>query len=148
MPLDLRIGVLADYAAFGQRGKLTIVHIFNQYTTTPEGVGNPVGIGILVARIEGSLIDGTDHRLTIRLVNADEDPQGPVIEIDPLTLAPSGPGLPLSAALLIDISKYPMPEPGAWVPGRGCGWRVRPGSPEEFLGRDARDVACLLGRGG
>ncbi len=115
MAIEMRFGLLADYAAPGNRGKLTIVHVFNRFSPRPDSIGSPIGGGVLVAYLECSLADGTDHTLTIRILTADEDPLDAQIQIEGLQLASTGPGLPLSAQILLPIGQLPMPDYGDYA---------------------------------
>ncbi|HEX9563893.1 MAG TPA: hypothetical protein VF981_07975 [Gemmatimonadaceae bacterium] len=112
MSVQMTFGLLADYAATGQRGKLTIVHVFNRFNPPPERIGQPIGSGMLVACIEGGFADLGDHRLLIRLRNADEELLPLVIEVEGFTLNSAGPDVPPTMNILIQLAPIPMPPLG------------------------------------
>lgn len=112
MGLKLRIGLMADFAAAGQRGKLTIVHVFNRFNPPRDKIGTPIGGGVLVVYLEGSLADGAQHSMTVKIRTADEEHLATEIQIEELPLAANGPGLPLSAQVLIGLAGIPMPDYG------------------------------------
>lgn len=112
MAVELRFGLLADFAANGAGNKLTIVHVFNRWNPQPEKIGQPIGAGVLVVYLDCSLADGATHSLTVRIVDEDEEELPTKIQVDDLPFSPAGPGLPLSVQLLINLAPIPMPNYG------------------------------------
>ncbi|MDP9201738.1 MAG: hypothetical protein M3P26_07375 [Gemmatimonadota bacterium] len=68
--MELRFAHLADYATAGERGKLTIVGIFEVVGASPQ---RPIPLPPfhLVGSFQAHLPEGSDHELEIRVVNAD-----------------------------------------------------------------------------
>jgi hypothetical protein len=99
-PVKLQYAHLADYAANGAGGKLTIVHVFEiVYGKAEDG---PVQIPpcYLVAAFTASLSEGSEHQVSITLVDADEKPLDYAMEAQ-LPFVPMGPGYPLRAKMVI-----------------------------------------------
>lgn len=126
MSVSMRFGLLADYAAPGQSNKLVIIHTFDRFVASPDRIGNPMGTGFLVTRLECSIADGSAHRLAIRLLDDDEVQSPPEIEIEEIVFGSSGAGLPLVAQLVIPLAPIPVPAPGDYkfvvlVDGKAAG---------------------------
>lgn len=110
--IRLRFGHLCDYATQGERGKLILVGIFENFYAAAQG---PVGLPPfwMVIGLECSVGDGSRHVIAIRLLDGDgktvidgmHDPE-------PRQFVPAGPGQPLRIQALIQVA-------GAAVPGIG-----------------------------
>jgi hypothetical protein len=114
MTIVMRYGLLADYATVGAGKKLTIVHTFEHFRPPPERIGQPIAMGFLVARIEGSIVDAGNHVLRIKVHDGDENPLPMEIVLEEFALGITGPGLPLAAQLLLPLGPVPMPEIGEY----------------------------------
>ena len=96
----LKYAHLADYAAPGHLGKLTLVGIFDRIYGQRHQGAIPFPQFFLVAVFEASLVEGSDHRIAVKIVTADEHPTG--FEVGgTLRFATTGEGQPLSAVLLL-----------------------------------------------
>ena len=111
--ITLRYGLLADFAASGGLGKLTIVHVFDHLIAIPERFGLPLGGGVLVLRLEGSVADAGPNNLRIELRDADERTlPDSTLRLENQFLTPAGPGLPFSAQLIYSLAPLLTPTPG------------------------------------
>jgi hypothetical protein len=68
--VELVYAHLADYAATGDRGKLTIVGIFEAIQATAQRPIVPPPF-FIVGTFRAHLPEGTEHKLEVRLVDAD-----------------------------------------------------------------------------
>jgi Family of unknown function (DUF6941) len=113
--MRLRLGLLADYAAVGQSGKLTVVHMFG-VVGFPPNTPRPITLPVfyLVVVFEADVWEGTEHNLTIGFL--DED--GKVV-VQPRTMAlkfrPTFPGRPLEASLILQCPGIQVAEPKDYV---------------------------------
>ncbi len=90
--MELKLGVLADYACPGENGKLIIVGIFDNVT---ERLGKrPVALPplYLVLRIDAHVTAGTAHKVQINLIDAAGSSVAPAFE-NAADFAPQGVGL-------------------------------------------------------
>ena len=109
MALVLRFGLLADYATVGAGGKLTIVHVFEKVFFIPE---LPTLAGVLVVRLEGSIVDAGPHDVMFELRDFDEVPVPESRGVVPKQhLTPIGPGLPFILQLIVALG-LKVPPPG------------------------------------
>jgi hypothetical protein len=110
--MELRYALLADYAAEDKVGKPIIVGVFDLVHADPTVRPIVLPPFWLVAQFHAHVTEGTEHRLEIRLNDADGKD---VIPRVPLTLkfVPQGPGRPLIARLLAQAG------PGLQIPQLG-----------------------------
>lgn len=106
--IELAFAHLADYAAPGAGGKITVVGIFNTIEDRAKVVPIVFPQCYLVAEIRARLANGSDHRLTIDLVDADGK-QEMVFFDQQIRLATSGPGSPLAAQIILQFGPGSMP---------------------------------------
>ena len=114
MTIAMRYGLLADYATVGAGQKLTIVHTFEHFTPQPDRIGQPIAMGFLVARIEGSIADAGNHTFRIRIHDGDENALAAEVLLEDFALGVTGPGSPLANTLLLPLGPVPMPPIGEY----------------------------------
>ncbi len=112
--MTMRFGLLADYAAVGAAGKLTIVHTFDQFRGTPQPVGAVIAAGYIVARVEGSIADAGVYELTVLINDDDETPLESRMKLEGVELGVTGPGLPLCAQFVLPLAGLAMPPVGSY----------------------------------
>jgi hypothetical protein len=98
--MELRFALLADYAAADASGKLTVVGSFDIVWDMMKQRPIPFPPCHLVAAFVASLIEGAEHDLEIKLVDADENPVAESIT-GKLQFRPFGPGYPLKSNVII-----------------------------------------------
>ena len=78
--MELRYAHIADFASVDASGKLTLVGVFD-FVWDALGVRPiPFPPFYLVAAFEGSVAEGAEHEIEIRLVDDDEQPMSAVIK--------------------------------------------------------------------
>jgi len=98
--MELRFALLADYAAADATGKLTVVGSFDIVWDVIKQRPVPFPPCYLVAAFVASLVEGTEHDLEIKLVDADEEAVAQSIT-GKLKFQPFGPGYPLRSNVII-----------------------------------------------
>jgi len=102
-------GALADYATVTADGKLTMVGCFDQMFLPEAALGQKLqALAYLVARLEGSVGDGSNGEFELRLLDEDEKSQS-VKKLDGFTLGWRGSGQSLATQLVIAITGMPVP---------------------------------------
>ena len=99
MAVTLSYAHLADHVTTDSRGKPIVVGIFDVVVDAANVRPIPFPPCFLIAQFAASLADGSDHRITMRLLDADSNevtnsPEGPI------RFGTTGPGHPLSAVLI------------------------------------------------
>jgi len=110
--MELRYAVMCDFFTQGHRGKTTIVNTFDTvYHVDPS---KPIVLPrcFLVASFDASVAEGSSHKLTVRLLNADGDDVMPLVADIPLTFTPRGPGYPLRADFYVELVNIRLPDVG------------------------------------
>ena len=135
--MELRFGLLADYAGEGRAGKLLMVGVFD--TVYNQQGTNPVQIPpcYLVAAIDAHVTEGSEHRLDVHLTNEDGGAVIPPTAM-PIKFASQGPGRPLRANVVLGMFGLMVPSEGTYafnllIQGRHLGdvpLYVRPAQPQ------------------
>ena len=112
--MTLQFGLLAEYATVGSGNRLIIVHTFDKLLPTPDKIGQPIGFGVIVMRVQGSLTDAGAHHMSIILADEDENPMGVELAGDGFELGVTGPGLPLASQLILPLAPILMPVVGEY----------------------------------
>lgn len=112
MAVELRWGVLCDYATQGQGGKPIALHIFENFFR-PAGTGAqaPLPTFNFIGRLECSIGDGTNHAIEARILDGGGQPRA-VFQLPEQQFIPQGPGLPLTGGIMIQIQGLKLPEAG------------------------------------
>lgn len=121
--MELKFGLLADYASVAERGKLVIAGEFDQINAQTAPVTWP--LMFLVARFEASITEGSKHRLRLDTRDADGRQVIPAIEGD-IGFVPRGPGRPLRGQIIMRLEGLQFPRAGDYsfnllVDGRELG---------------------------
>jgi hypothetical protein len=106
MRVDL--AVVADAANVSQEGKLNILGIFD----TIWGTSFPLrhGTMVFVVRVEGEFTEQGEHRLELRLMDADG---AQIFKAEgPLHLVGGKPGRPVKPHIILGLSGVVFPAPG------------------------------------
>jgi hypothetical protein len=100
--MELRFAHIADYAAIGIDGKLTLVGAFDIIWDVPGT--RPIAFPpfSLVVGFEASIAEGPEHELHITLTNDDEETGSLAVE-GLLQFRPHGPGHPARANALLSF---------------------------------------------
>ena len=98
--MELRFAHIADFATVDASGKLTIVGAFDVVWDALGVRPIPFPPFYLVAAFEGSVAEGSEHEIEIRLVDDDENPRAGVIK-GKLQLRSQGVGHPARGYLMI-----------------------------------------------
>jgi hypothetical protein len=112
--MELKLGLIADYAILGENDKLVVAGIFD---TVWVAAGSRGAVMLpqcfVVLNLRGSLAEGTEHRVAVRLHNEDEvDVAG--MDMGQVAFSPSGPGRPLAANLILQLRGVPVPRCGEY----------------------------------
>lgn len=114
--MELILGALADYGSADGRGKITVVGVFDTvYVVPPAKPPVPQDMTIVLV-VSASIMEGTDHKGTLELVDADGKVLGR-IEV-PLIFAARGPGYPTRAQVVLNMKQVVLPKLGDFA------WRV------------------------
>lgn len=100
--MNFRYGHLCDYAGIGNGGKLILIGLFDSvFTVSPDG---PIRVprSFLVFRAECSVAEGTQHEVTLRLLDADMTVLM-ALENIAAQFVTSGPGRPLGANIIAEL---------------------------------------------
>lgn len=111
--MRLDFGFLADYAAPGNNGKLTIIGIFD-IVYDQQGKGKvPLPLCYLVLKFSASIVEGSEHKLRIRLSDADGKDQIKPLEVN-LAFQPQGPGRPMASHFVMALAGLTVPSQGEY----------------------------------
>jgi uncharacterized protein DUF6941 len=149
--VDLRYGMLADYAGPGAEGKSIVVGIFD---TVYDRLGvRPIPLPpcYLVAVFEAHTTEGTEHQLELRVQDEDGHDIVPAVAM-PIRFSPQGPARPLVARVFAFLPQFPVPEHGVYtcellIGGDACGSPPHQISRFGHRGQLHRAVAVGLVRG-
>lgn len=106
--MEVDLAVIADAANVSQEGKLNVLGIFD----TIWGTRFPLrhGTMVFVVRVEGTFAEQGDHRLELRLIDADG---AQIFKAEgPLRLAGATPGRPLKPHIILGLSGVVFPAAG------------------------------------
>jgi hypothetical protein len=106
--MELKFALLADHASETRDGKLNILGNFDAIWGQSAPATHPKCY--LVARFEASIAAGTEHQFKVSLHNGNGDIVGLESPELPLKFVPSGPGRPLVANLILDLTGLQLPE--------------------------------------
>jgi len=108
----MRYGMLADYYAEGQHGKPTIVGVWDVILHTDPAQPIVVPRSFLVASFDTSALEGSEHELELRLVDANGSPaveDSPRIQVG---FKARGPDRPMRADFALELVDLQLPSPG------------------------------------
>jgi hypothetical protein len=108
--MNLKFGVLADYAGIGAANKAILVGIFDTVFNTQNAPNISLPPFYLFAQIEAHVTEGTEHKVTVHITTGDggELPVPVRVEL-PFKLVPRGPGRELQGNLIIALQGMPLP---------------------------------------
>jgi len=113
--MQLKYGVLADYAGQGAAGKAILVGIFDTIFNIQNLDTVVTPPFYLFASIEAHVTEGSEHQATIHVISADgRDLPKPVKVSLPFRFSAQGPGRPLIGVLIIGIQAIELPGNGAY----------------------------------
>src|SRR5690349_2844596 len=100
--MRLRYGMLCDYHSEGHRGKRVIVGVWDTIVHAKPTEQLFVPRSFLVAALDAGAIEGSQHRLQVRLVdgNGEQLTEEPLVL--PLRFIARGPDQPLRAELALE----------------------------------------------
>lgn len=112
--MDLRFGLLADYAGEGKASKLLMVGVFD--TVYNQGGSRPIQVPpcYLVLMIDAHVTEGSDHTLELHLTNEDGADVFPPTSM-PIKFSLQGPGRPLRAQVVIALFGLVVPDEGDYA---------------------------------
>ena len=99
--MDLKFALLADHVNTTLEGKLNIIGEFNAISAARVPATHP--FLFLVARLEASVSEGTEHELTIGIYDEDGQKVMPKSPTFPIKFKPQGRGLPLRAQVVAQL---------------------------------------------
>lgn len=106
--MEVELAVVADAANVSQEGKLNVLGIFD----TIWGPSFPLrhGTMVFVVRVEGEFTEQGEHRLELRLMDADG---GQIFKAEgPLRLVGGRPGRPAKPHIILGLSGVVFPAAG------------------------------------
>lgn len=111
--IELRYGMLCDYGTIGNNGKAIAVHIFDNFIRPAGGAARPLPPFHILAKLECSIADGSQHELLALIVDEDhrELARFPMLRHE---FGAQGPGLPLASQLLIHVNGLVLSRIGAY----------------------------------
>jgi hypothetical protein len=113
--MELKFGVLADYAGQGAAGKVILVGIFDTIFDALRVVPIPMPQFFLFAAMEAHVTEGTDHTAVVHLTTADgADLPNPIRLELPFKFGARGRGRKMVGNLVIAVP------PGLGLPARGA----------------------------
>lgn len=113
--MNLKYGVLADYAGQGAAGKAILVGVFDTIFNVQNQSTVVTPPFYLFAAVEAHVTEGTEHQATIQVMTADgRDLPKPVKVSLPFRFSPQGPGRPLIGNLVIGIQALELPGNGSY----------------------------------
>jgi hypothetical protein len=113
--MNLKFGVLADYAGQGAAGKTILVGIFDTVYNTQNASSLALPPFYLFAQVEGHVTEGTEHKVIVHITTGDgRDLPVPVRVELPFKLSPRGPGRELQGNLIIALQGMPLPGNGSY----------------------------------
>ena len=101
---SLRHSLFADFVAPGDGGKITVVGIFEKLTLSREQLGKVVGAFFFFIQIEWSIAEGSHHDADFAIVDGNGDLVGHRFRYPKIAGRSGGPGLPLSARIITQMS--------------------------------------------
>ncbi|MBA3560847.1 MAG: hypothetical protein H0W30_19905 [Gemmatimonadaceae bacterium] len=111
--MKMILGALADYASDAGRGKLTLVGVFDTIFAMTDARPIPFPQATAVVVVSASIVEGSDHRVTLSFEDADGQNLG---QLDlPLLFTTRGPGYPQRAQLLINLGQFAVPDLGDYL---------------------------------
>ena len=123
--IALSFGHLCDYATLDANGKLLIIGIWDVVFDQMKARPIPLPSGFIVARLECSIADGSEHLVELAMVDEDE---GNILDPAPIgrvPFSPTVPGRPLQAQFMIQTAGLKVPELGDYaIEIRAGGQRV------------------------
>lgn len=125
--MNLKFGVLADYAGQGAAGKTILVGIFDTLFNPQHLESFQSPPFFLFAAIEAHVTEGTEHRAVIHFTTGDGGDLPVPVRLElPFTLAARGPGRNLAGNLILGLQGLPLPGNGSYefnvlVDGRHVG---------------------------
>ncbi len=112
MAIEMRYGILCDYATMGANGKPIAIHIFDHFRVAAE-TDIVLPHFTLLARFECSLADGGSHVIDGEIV--DEDfVRVAAWSFPDQTFVTQGPGLPLIRSVTLNVSGLRVGRVGAY----------------------------------
>lgn len=113
--MNLKFGVLADYAGQGAANKAILVGIFDTLFNMQNQSTIISPPFFLFAALEAHLTEGTEHKAVVHLMTGDgRDLKVPVrLELD-FKFAPRGPGRLMHGNLIMGINGLPLPGNGSY----------------------------------
>jgi hypothetical protein len=69
----------------------------------------------IVAQLEASIAEGTEHEITIRLVDEDEQAVADPIKLGKVVFTPRGKGRPLGARIIAQFMNLTLPRVGDYL---------------------------------
>lgn len=112
--MELKYGVLADYAGAGAGGKVILVGIFDTVFNLQNVNPVPLPAFFVFAAIEAHVTEGTEHSAVIHLTTGDGNDLPTPIRVElPFKFVPRGRGRKMLGNLFIGIP------PGLLLPGNG-----------------------------
>lgn len=115
MAIRLEWGHLADYAAEGAGGKMTLVGIFQRIYVPKDAPQVQMPMCYLAAQIGASIVDGAEHTVRLRLLDGNGHPVSGVPFQLPATFGSAGPGYGLSTNVAILLVGIPLPGVGDYA---------------------------------
>lgn|SRR5512146_2920237 len=110
--MELKFAMIADEALFAADGKLSIIGIWDTLKVSIPGAPARIPRCSLAGQLQASVLEGTAHRIRIRLVQDDGDPVGPDYPAAPLTFPIPAPGRPPRANFVYRIQDVALPGTG------------------------------------
>lgn len=101
--------MLCDYHSEGHRGKRVIVGVWDTIVHVNPAEPLVMPRSFLVAAFDAGAIEGSEHRLQIRFVDANGQQLTEEPLILPLRFIARGPDQPLRAQLALELAGLPLP---------------------------------------
>lgn len=113
--MEMRYGVLADYATSGARGKRVIVGVWDTFCHVGEDRPIRIPRCFLAAAFDASALEGSEHVIQLRVTDADGIQlldRAPELAV---RFVPRGPGRPLRADVEVELIDLAVPDQGEYV---------------------------------
>lgn len=105
---------LCDYAGLGNNGKPIVVGIFDTVYHADEAGPVAMPLCYFITKIEASLATGTEHEVSVVIRHEDGEIVHQV-DFGSVQFQATGPGRPLSAAVIMLVAGMPFPARGDYA---------------------------------
>ena len=113
--IQLRFGLIADYAGQGANSKLILVGIFDTIFIVDPNVPIVFPLCYLAVQLSASVVDGSVHRVKLRLMDEDGGLVWQQADETEVRMVASAPGRPLVAQIVTFLAGLQLPRLGDYA---------------------------------